>query len=201
MSFDRVRRLDASLWGDSFRPSQPFLGHPQRVLEAGLDFRPLAGHPWLCYSRSAVEPVRQVSLRPLEILVIMYAYLGLRGKEGAAAVRHFARWACLFRRGPLRHCIGAEFIASHLWERWGPLDGAFIGGVTVLIGSVCWWAAAYKCPVISLPSLLPPSAFVLASASSPSLTCAPSSGSEVAFLPPEKCLWDSSPMMTDARRR
>jgi len=44
-SFDRVQWLDASLWGDSFRPSQPYLGHPQRVLEAGLDFRPLAGHP------------------------------------------------------------------------------------------------------------------------------------------------------------
>jgi len=62
---------------------------------------------------------------------------------------------------------------------------SFMGGVTVLIGSVRWWAAVYKCPVISLPSLLPPSTFVLASASSPFLTHAPSSGSEVAFLPPE----------------
>ena len=35
----------ASRQGDSSRLSQPYLGHPQRVLEAGLDFRPLVGHP------------------------------------------------------------------------------------------------------------------------------------------------------------
>jgi len=45
-----------------------------------------------------------------------------------------------------------------------------MGGVTVSIGSVRWWATIYKCPVVSLPSLLPPSAFVLAPTSLPSLT-------------------------------
>ena len=44
-SFDRVQWLDASRWGDSSRLSLPYLRHPQRVLEAGLGFRPLAGHP------------------------------------------------------------------------------------------------------------------------------------------------------------
>ena len=41
-------------------------------------------------------------------------YLGLQGKEEDAAVHLFARWSRLFRREPLRHCIGAEFVASRL---------------------------------------------------------------------------------------
>jgi len=60
-----------------------------------------------------------------------------------------------------------------------------MGRVTVSIGSIHWWVAAYKCPVALLPSLLPPSTSVLASASLPSHKRAPSSSSKVAFLPPE----------------
>ena len=45
VSFDRVRQLDASRRGDPSRLSQPYLGHRQRVFEAGLDLRPLAGDP------------------------------------------------------------------------------------------------------------------------------------------------------------
>jgi len=60
-----------------------------------------------------------------------------------------------------------------------------MGGVTVSIGSVRWWVAVYKCPVALLSSFLPPSASILASASLPSHTRAPSSSSKVAFLPPE----------------
>jgi hypothetical protein len=41
-------------------------------------------------------------------------YLGLQGKEKIAVVHLFARWARLFRREPLRHCTGAEFVASRL---------------------------------------------------------------------------------------
>jgi len=41
-------------------------------------------------------------------------YLGLQEKEEAAAVRLFACWARLFRREPLRHRIGAGFVASRL---------------------------------------------------------------------------------------
>jgi len=44
----------------------------------------------------------------------MNTYLGLQGKEKITAVRLFARWARLFRREPLRHCTGVEFVASHL---------------------------------------------------------------------------------------
>jgi len=44
----------------------------------------------------------------------MNTYLGLQGKEKIAAVHLFARWARLFRREPLRHCTGAEFVASRL---------------------------------------------------------------------------------------
>jgi len=44
----------------------------------------------------------------------MNTYLALRGKEKTAAVRLFDRWARLFRLEPLRHCTGAEFIASRL---------------------------------------------------------------------------------------
>jgi len=109
---DRVQWLDASRRGDSSLLSRPYLGHPQRVLEVGLDFRPLAGHPWLWCSRSAVESFRWVSLRPFE--AFMGTYLGLQAKEKAVAVHLFARWARLFRREPLRHCIVAEFVASRL---------------------------------------------------------------------------------------
>jgi len=45
----------------------------------------------------------------------------------------------------------------HLW-----------GGVTSFIRSVCWWVAAYKYPMASPPLSLPPSAFFLALAISPS---------------------------------
>ena len=45
VSFDRVQRLDASLRGDSSRPSRLCLGYSQRVLEAGLVFDPLLGVP------------------------------------------------------------------------------------------------------------------------------------------------------------
>ena len=58
----------------------------------------------------------------------------------------------------------------------------------MFIGSIHWWAVVYKCPVVLLPSLLPPSAFVFASAPLPSFMRAPSSSSQIAFLPPEKCL-------------
>jgi len=34
-----------------------------------------------------------------------------------------------------------------------------MGGVTVFIGFVLWWVAAYKYPVALLPFSLPPSAF------------------------------------------
>jgi len=44
----------------------------------------------------------------------MNTYLGLQGKEKITAVRLFARWAHLFRREPLRHRTGVEFIASRL---------------------------------------------------------------------------------------
>jgi len=44
----------------------------------------------------------------------MNTYLGLRGKEKIVVVRLFAHWACLFRREPLRHCTGVEFVASRL---------------------------------------------------------------------------------------
>jgi len=55
----------------------------------------------------------------------------------------------------------------------------------MFIGSVRWWVAVYKYPVALLPSLLPPSASILASAPLQSHARAPSSSSEVAFLPPE----------------
>jgi len=44
----------------------------------------------------------------------MYTYLGLQEKEKITSVRLFARWAHLFRREPLQHCTGAEFVASRL---------------------------------------------------------------------------------------
>ena len=62
-----------------------------------------------------------------------------------------------------------------------------MGGVTVFIGSVCWWVAIYKCHVALLPFSLPPSASILASAPLPSHARAPSSGSEFAFLPKNAC--------------
>jgi len=40
--------------------------------------------------------------------------LAYRGRKRIAAVRLFACSARLFRREPLRHCTGAEFVASHL---------------------------------------------------------------------------------------
>jgi len=43
-----------------------------------------------------------------------------------------------------------------------------MGEVTSFIGSVRWWVAAYKCPVALPPFSLPPSAFFLALAISPS---------------------------------
>jgi len=47
-----------------------------------------------------------------------------------------------------------------------------MGGVTSFIGSVRWWAAAYKYPVASPPFSLLPSASILALALSPSqLSC------------------------------
>jgi len=46
--------------------------------------------------------------------VLMNTYLGLQGKEEITSVRLSARWARLFRREPLRHCISAEFVASRL---------------------------------------------------------------------------------------
>jgi len=76
------------------------------------------------------------------------------------AVHLFARWARLFRREPLRHCIGAESVASRLWEERRPLGGAFMGGVTVFIGSARWWVAAYKYPVAQSSFSLPLSASV-----------------------------------------
>jgi hypothetical protein len=60
-----------------------------------------------------------------------------------------------------------------------------MGGVTVFIGSVRWWVAAYKYPMALLPFPLPPSASILASVPSPSHARAPSSSSEFAFLPPK----------------
>jgi len=44
----------------------------------------------------------------------MGAFLGLQGKEEAAAVRLFAHWARLFSQEPLRHGSGTEFGASRL---------------------------------------------------------------------------------------
>ena len=35
----------------------------------------------------------------------------LTGEGRVAAVRLFARWACLFRREPLQHCAIVEFVA------------------------------------------------------------------------------------------
>jgi len=40
--------------------------------------------------------------------------LAYRGRKRTTAVHLFARWARLFRRELLRHCIGAEFVASRL---------------------------------------------------------------------------------------
>ena len=60
-----------------------------------------------------------------------------------------------------------------------------MGGVTVSIGSVRWWVAIYKYPVALLLPFRPPSASILALAFLPSHTRAPSSGSKVAFFPPE----------------
>ena len=62
----------------------------------------------------AIEPVRWVSLRPLEILIIVSTYLGSQGKERIAAIRLFALWARLFWWEPLGHCTGAGFVASRL---------------------------------------------------------------------------------------
>ena len=53
----------------------------------------------------------------------------------------------------------------------------------MFIGSVCWWVTAYKYPVARSSSSLPLSASILALA--PLLSCAPSSSSELAFLPPK----------------
>ena len=86
----------------------PFGGIPLDRLDLALDipsefsrrasiFDHSLGIPDSGHSRSAVEPIRWVSLRPLEILAVTNAYLGLRGKEEAAAVRLFACWERLFR--------------------------------------------------------------------------------------------------------
>ena len=53
------------------------------------------GTPDSWCSRSAIEPFRRASHRPLE--TIMGAYFGLRSKEAAVPVRLSARWAHLLR--------------------------------------------------------------------------------------------------------
>ena len=60
-----------------------------------------------------------------------------------------------------------------------------MGGVTMFIGSICWWVAIYKYPMALLPFSLLPSASILASAPLPTYARAPSFTSEVASLPPE----------------
>ena len=101
----------------------PFGGIPLDSLDPTLDiasessrrasiFDHSLGIPDSWCSRSAVEPFRRASHRPLETIV--GAYLGLRSKEVAVAVRLSARWARLFRRVTLRHCIGGEFGESDL---------------------------------------------------------------------------------------
>ena len=60
-----------------------------------------------------------------------------------------------------------------------------MGGVTVFIVSVRWWVAVYKYLVALLSFSLPPSASILALAPLPPHSHAPSSTSEVAFLPLE----------------
>ena len=65
------------------------------------------GTPDSWCSRSAVEPFRRASHRPLETIV--GTLLGLQGKEVVVTVRLSARWARLFRRVTLLRCIGVEF--------------------------------------------------------------------------------------------
>ena len=61
-----------------------------------------------------------------------------------------------------------------------------MGGVSVFIGSIRWRVSVYKYLMALQSFSLPPSASILASAPLPPHARAPSSTSEVAFLPPEE---------------
>jgi len=97
----------------------PFGGIPLDCLDHALDIPSESSRRAIIFDHSLGIPDsgtrdRWVSLRPLEILAAANAYLSLQGKEEAVAVRLFARWARLFRREPLQHCTGAEFVAPGL---------------------------------------------------------------------------------------
>ena len=112
VSFDRVQWLDASLRGIPLDRLNPALDIPSEFSRRASIFDRSPGIPD-SGARDRLSNPSGGSACDLSRLSWVRT-LAYRGRKSTAAVHLFARWACLFRREPLQHCIGAEFVAFRL---------------------------------------------------------------------------------------
>ena len=160
VSFNRVQWLDASRQGDSSRLSRPYLGHPQRVLEADLNF--------LTARWASLTPVLEIGCRTLSA-----------GQPATSRGFH-GRVPWLTRegrgRGGLPFCpLGAPFQAGVIatWyrrrirsvlsvRRKKTVRWRIYGGLYLIYWICPLVVVAYKYPMALPPFSLPPFAFILA---------------------------------------